>query len=144
MKIAELIKEALDKKGLKSFMTASKALGISPELLRLIVKKGHIPKDKTLTLIAKKLKIEMPVLVLAAHKEKVPFEANRYFLAPSELPLNRDKRKHPFSEAQTTYLAKILNDEEILMIRKLRQVTDEARIQIIGYVEFTYASRKSE
>ena len=143
MKIAEMIRTAVDKKGLKNLKQASTALGISPELLRVIINKGHIPKDNTLTMIAKKLNLDMSVLVLAAHKEKVPDELKGFFLVPSEAKLNRGKRKYPLSEEQTTYLAKILSVEEIMILRKMRQVTDEARMQIAGYVDFTYASKKN-
>jgi hypothetical protein len=121
---------------------ASVALGVSTELLRVIINKGHIPKDNTLTMIAKKLNMEMPVLVLAAHQEKVPDEVKGFFLTPSKTKLNRGKRKYPLSEEQTAYLARILTAEEIMLLRKFRQVTDKARIQIAGYVDYTFASRR--
>ena len=138
-----MIKDALDKKGFKNLRDASTALDISPELLRVIINKGHIPKDNTLTTIAKILKIEMSTLILAAHQEKVPAEVRGFFLVPSQARFNRGKRKYPLSEEQTTYLEKILTIDEIMMLRKLRQVTDEARIQIAGYVDFMYGSKKS-
>src|SRR5574337_219088 len=124
MKISEMIKNALDKKGFKNLKDASTVLGISPELLRVTIKKGHIPKDTTLTIIAKKLNLDMSTLVLAAHQEKVPDEVKGYFLIPSQAKFNRGKRKYPFSEEQTTYLEKILNIDEIMTLRKFRQVTD--------------------
>ncbi len=142
MKVSETIKKALEKKGYKNLKDASKALGISPELLRVIINKGHIPKDNTLTMIAKKLNLDMSVLVLAAHQEKVPDEVKGFFLTPSQAKFNRGKRKFPLSEEQTAYLAKVLSVDEIMMLRKFRQVTDEARVQIAGYVDFMYASRK--
>jgi hypothetical protein len=142
MKISEMIKVAIAKKGFKNLKDASKALGISPELLRVTINKGHIPKDNTLMMIAKKLNMEMSTLVLAAHQEKVPDEVKGFFLTPSQAKLNRGKRKYPFSEEQTTYLDKILNVDEIMMLRKFRQVTDEARMQIAGYVDFMYGSKK--
>jgi hypothetical protein len=143
MKIAEMIKTALDKKGFKNLKDASKVLGISPELLRVTINKGHIPKDNTLTMIAKKLNLEMSTLVLAAHQEKVPAEVRGYFLTPSLAKLNRGKRKYPLSEEQTNYLEKILSIDEIMMLRKCRQVTDEARMQISGYVDYMYGSKKN-
>jgi hypothetical protein len=136
-----MIRTALDKKGFNNLKDASKALGISPELLRVIINKGHIPKDNTLIMIAKKLKLDMSTLVLAAHQEKVPNEVKGFFLTPSQGKLNRGKRKYPLSEEQTEYLEKILKIDEIMMLRKFRQVTDEARIQIAGYVDYMYASK---
>jgi hypothetical protein len=141
MKLSEMIRTALAKKGFNNLKDASKVLGISPELLRVIINKGHIPKDNTLIMIAKKLKLDMSTLVLAAHQEKVPNEVKGFFLTPSQGKLNRGKRKYPLSEEQTEYLEKILNVDEIMMLRKFRQVTDEARIQIAGYVDYMYASK---
>jgi hypothetical protein len=143
MKIAEMIKKALEKKGFKNLKDASKVLGISPELLRVTINKGHIPKDNTLTIIAKKLNLDMSTLVLAAHQQKVPDEVKGFFLTPSQATFNRGKRKYPLSEEQTTYLEKVLNIDEIMMLRKFRQVTDEARMQIAGYVDFMYGSKRS-
>jgi len=142
MKIAEMIKKALEKKGFKNLKDASKVLGISPELLRVTINKGHIPKDNTLTIIAKKLNLDMSTLVLAAHQQKVPDEVKGFFLTPSQATSDRGKRKYPLSEEQTTYLEKVLNIDEIMMLRKFRQVTDEARMQIAGYVDFMYGSKR--
>jgi len=143
MKISEIIKTAIDKKGFKNLKEASKVLGISPELLRVTINKGHIPKDNTLTMIAKKLNLDMSTLVLTAHQEKIPDELKGFFLIPSQAKFNRGKRKYPLSEEQATYLEKVLNIDEIMMLRKLRQVTDEARMQIAGYVDFMYGSKMS-
>ena len=144
MKTAEMIREALEKKGFKNLKDASKMLGISPELLRVTLNKGHIPKDNTLTMIAKKLNIEMSSLVLAAHREKVPNEVKGYFLTPSKAKLDRGKRKYPLSEEQTSYLAQILSVDEIMLLRKFRQVNDEGRVQISGFIDFTYAAKHKE
>lgn len=143
MKISEMIKKALDKQKFKNLKDASKVLGISPELLRVTIYKGHIPKDNTLAMIAKKLNLDTSTIVLAAHQEKVPDEVKGFFLTPSQAKFNRGKRKYPLSEEQTTYLEKVLNIDEIMMLRKFRQVTDEARLQIAGYVDFMYGSKKS-
>jgi len=142
MKIADMIKNALEKKGYKNLKDASKMLGISPELLRVTINKGHIPKDNTLTMIAKKLNLEMSVLVLSAHQEKVPNEVKGYFLTPSDAKFNRGKRKYPLSEEQTNYLAQVLSTDEIMMLRKFRQVTEESRVQIAGYIDFMYATKR--
>ncbi|HAK59216.1 MAG TPA: hypothetical protein DCO77_02375 [Nitrospiraceae bacterium] len=144
MKVAEMIREALEKKGFKNLKDASKALGISPELLRVTINKGHIPKDTTLIMIANKLGLDKSVLILASHQEKVPSEVKGFFLSPSSTKYRRGKRRYPISEEQINYLEKILSIDEIQMLRKFRQVTDESRIQIIGYVEFMFATKRSE
>jgi hypothetical protein len=142
MKISDMIRQALEKKGFKNLKDASKVLGISPELLRVTINKGHIPKDSTLMVIATKLGLDKSMLVLAAHQEKVPDEVKGFFLSPSQVKLKRGKRKFPLSEEQTNYLEKILSIDEIMLIRKFRQVTDEAMVQIAGYVDFMFASKK--
>jgi transcriptional regulator with XRE-family HTH domain len=143
MKISEMIRKALEKKGFKNLKDASKVLGISPELLRVTINKGHIPKDRTLMQIAAKLNIDKSVLILAAHQEKVPAEVKGFFLSPSQARFRRGKRKFPLSEEQINYLEKILTVDEIMMLRKFRQVTDEARTQIGGYIEFMFASKRT-
>jgi hypothetical protein len=143
MKISEMIRQALEKKGFKNLKDASKVLGISPELLRVTINKGHIPKDKTLMMIANKLGLDKSVLILAAHQEKVPDEVKGFFLSPSLTKIKRGKRKFPLSEEQINYLEKILSIDELMMLRKFRQVSDEARLQISGYIDFMFASKRS-
>ena len=70
-------------------------LGISPELLRVTINKGHIPKDKTLMMIAGKLNLDKSVLILSAHQEKVPDEVKGSFfllLKPKSSGANADTR----------------------------------------------------
>ena len=143
MKISDMIRQALEKKGFKNLKDASKVLGISPELLRVTINKGHIPKDKTLMMIANKLNLDKAMLILAAHQEKVPAEVKGFFLSPSQAKFRRGKRKFPLSEEQINYLEKILSMDEIMMLRKFRQVSDEARTQIVGYVDFMFSSKRS-
>jgi hypothetical protein len=142
MKLQDMIRQALEKKGLKNLKEAAKILGISPELLRVTINKGHIPKDTTLVLIANKLGLDRSVLILTAHREKVPLDVKGFFLAPSSTQLRRDKRKVPLSEEQCNYLAKLMNNDEIQLVRKFRQVTPNARTQILGYIEYVFATAK--
>ncbi len=144
MKIADIIRQALEKKDFSNLKDASKALGISPELLRVTINKGHIPKDKTLIMIANKLGLDKSVLILSAHQEKVPTEVKGYFLSPSQTKFRRGKRKFPLSEEQCNYLEKIMSAEEIQMLRKLRQVSDDARTQVYSYVEYMFSSKRSQ
>lgn len=143
MKLSDMIRQALEKKGFKNLKDASKVLGISPELLRVTINKGHIPKDKTLMMIAGKLNLDRSVLILAAHQEKVPAEVKGFFLSPSQARFRRGKRKYPLSEEQINYLEKILSVDEIMLLRKFRQVSGEARTQIAGYIDFMFASKRS-
>ncbi len=138
-----MIRQALEKKGFRNLKDASKVLGISPELLRVTINKGHIPKDKTLIMVAQKLNLDKSVLILTAHQEKVPAEVKGFFLSPSQAKFRRGKRKFPLSEEQCNYLEKIMSAEELQMLRKFRQVSEEAKTQIIGYVDYMFASKRS-
>lgn len=143
MKVAEMIKQALEQKDFQTLKDAAKALGISPELLRLTVNQGHIPKDRILGKIADRLGMDRAALILAAHREKVPVEVKGYFLSPAEQRSWPQKRVWPLSAEQCDYLGKIMNEAEIQIIRKFRQVPDEAKAQIAGYVDFTWALKRT-
>ncbi len=142
MKISEIIKHAIEKKGYRNLKDASKAVGISPELLRVIMIKGHVPKDKTLIMIANKLGLDKSTLILSAHQEKVPLEVKGFFLAPAEPRYRQGKRVFPLSTEQCDYLAKVMMPDEIQVIRKYRQVTDEGRTQIAGYIDYMFATKR--
>jgi DNA-binding MarR family transcriptional regulator len=138
-----MIKQALESKGLKNLKDASKALGISPEILRVTINKGHIPKDSTLSIIASKLDLDRSALILSAHQEKVPDDVKGYFLTPAQSKLRQEKRVFPLSQEQCDYLEKIMSNDEIQIVRKMRQVSEEAKIQIIGYVNYMFETRKA-
>jgi len=142
MKVSDMIRQAVEAKGYKNLKDASKALGISPELLRIAVNKGHVPKDKTLVLIANKLGLNKSELILAAHQEKVPTEVKGYFLSPMKSKYKEGKRVFPLSQEQCEYLAKIMTPQEIQMLRKFRQVTPDGKTQVTGYVDYMYATKK--
>ena len=142
MKVAEMIMKALEQKGYRNLRSAAKGLGISTELLRLTVKLGHIPKDSSLDMLADKLGLDRSALLLAAHQEKFPFEVKGYFLSPTKDKKYVKKRAWPLSEEQCSYLEKILSEPEIQVIRKLRQIPDEDKSHITGYLEYTWAMKR--
>jgi hypothetical protein len=142
MKVAEMIMRALEQKGSQNLRTSAKTLGVSPELLRLTVKQGHIPKDSILEKIADKLGLDRSALLLAAHKEKFPMEVKGFFLSPSKQKKYEKRRVWPLSEEQCSYLEKILNEPEIQMIRKFRQLPDEEKAHITGYLDYSWATKK--
>jgi hypothetical protein len=144
MKMSDMIREALEKKGYRNLKDASKILGISPELVRVIINKGHVPKDKTLRIIATKLGLDKSSLILAAHQEKVPLEVKGFFLSPTESKFREGKRIYPLSQEQCDYLERVLTTEEVQMIRKYRQVTEEGKTQIVGYIDFMFASKRAQ
>lgn len=144
MKMSDMIKDALEKKGYRNLKDASKILGISPELVRVIINKGHVPKDKTLKIIATKLGLDKSSLILAAHQEKVPLEVRGFFLAPTESKFREGKRIYPLSQEQCDYLERVLTTEEVQMIRKYRQVSEDGKTQIVGYIDFMFASKREQ
>jgi len=145
IKVADLIKRALSQNGLSvlSPSEAAKSLDISTELLRLVLFKGHVPKDNMLVKIAAKLGIDSSVLILAAHQQCVPAEMKGYFLSAAPERSWRRKRIFPPSEEQCNYLEKIMSRDEIQIVRKFRQVSEEAQVQIIGYVDYMFASKRT-
>jgi hypothetical protein len=144
MKIADTIKQALKTKGFRTLKDAAQELEISTELLRVTINNGHLPKDRTLSRIANNLGLDETTLILAAHQEKVPDAVKGFFLLPSDTKKKKGKRISPLSQEQCDYLEKILRPEEIQIVRKLRQVTEEGKTQIIGYVDYIFVSKKKE
>ena len=142
MKVAEMIMQVLEQKGYHNLRSAAEALGISTELLRLTVKKGHIPKDSILETIADKLGLARSALLLAAHKEKFPLAVKGYFLSPSTKKKYEKRRVWPISEEQCSYLEKVLKEPEIQIIRKFRQLPDEEQARITGYLDYTWATKR--
>jgi len=143
VKISDIISQAIETKGFRNLKDASKFLGISPEILRITMSKGHIPKDRTLSIIAQRLGLDVPVLILAAHKEKVPVEVKGYFLSPAKSKLRWGKRIFPLSQEQCDYLRKIMSPVEVQMVRKFRQLSEEAKTQIIGYIDYMFIQKRS-
>lgn len=142
MVISDMIRRALEKKGYQNLKVASKALGVSPEILRVTLNRGHIPKDKTLTILAKKLDMDRSLLILTAHQQKVPAEVKGFFLLPSSAKHKEGKRIYPLSEEQCVYLEKIMGPVEIQILRKFRQVSEEGKSQISGYVDYMFATKR--
>jgi hypothetical protein len=142
MRISDTIKQALAKKGFHNLKEAAKSLDISPELLRVTINKGHIPKDNTLSIIARKLGLDESALILAAHQEKVPDAVKGFFLSPTQAKERKEKRIFPFSQEQCDYLAKIMKPEEIQIIRQFRQVSEEGKSQIISYADYTFTTKR--
>lgn len=142
MKVAEMIMQVLEQKGYRNLRSAAKTLGISQELLRLTVNKGHIPKDSILGMIADKLGLDRSALILAAHQEKVPIDVKGYFLSPAGRKTYAKKREWPLSDEQCEYLGMILDETEIQLIRMFRQLPDEDKAHITGYLDYTWAMKK--
>ncbi len=137
-----MISQALEQQGLKTIKEAAEAAGISTELMRLTLGRGHIPKDVVLGRIAGRLGLDKTALILAAHQEKVPVEVKGYFLTPATKEGWTKKRVWPLSEEQCEYLKQILNNREIQIIRKLRQIPDEPQSQIEGYIDYAWWQAK--
>ena len=52
-------------------------------------------------------------------------------------------RKYPLSQEQCDYLCKIMTAEEIQLVRKLRQVTDDGKKQVLGYVDYMFSLQRT-
>ncbi len=142
MKIAKMIRQALEQRGLCCLKDASQTIGISTELLRLILHEGHVPKDRTLAVMAERLSIDKSALIMTAHQEKVPVDLKGLFLFPAARRQWPKRRVWPLSEEQCTYLARIMSTEEIQMVRKIRQIPLEEQERIAGYIDYMFASKR--
>jgi hypothetical protein len=145
IKASDIIQQELSKRGLATLKEAARFLGISTELLRVTLHAGHLPKDRTLDRIAQRLGLEASMLILAAHQERIPSEVKHLFLAPLALPVEKRerKRKWPLSQEQCEYLSQIMTAEEIQLVRKCRQLTDDERKQVLGYLHFQFATARN-
>jgi hypothetical protein len=109
-----------------------------------MLSKGHIPKDKTLIKIAAKLGLDQSLVIVAAHKEKLSKGFEHYFLRPLACSGFPKKRAWPLSQEQCVYLQKIMNQQEIQLVRKYRQITGEGKIQIRGYIDFIFMQHRKK
>lgn len=142
-KLSEEIKRELANKGLRNLKEGAKFIGLSTEALRLIVNKGHIPKDRTLRIIAGRLGLDLSGLILTAHREKVPAEAKGFFLSPVNTPFGQGKRITPLSQEQCEYLGKLMGPAEIQLVRKYRQLTMDGKTQFIGYLDYHFSLHRA-
>ncbi len=141
MKIAEIIGQALEQRGMGRVTNASQELGISQELLRITLFNGHIPKDSTLSVIADGLGLDKYALIMAAHRERISEDLKGLILFPVPRS-DRKRRIRPLSEEQCDHLAMILSPEELQIVRKFRQVPDEEQAQIIDFIDYLFASKR--
>ncbi len=142
MSVSEMIRHALEQRGINCRKDAARLLGTSPELLRLILNAGHIPKDKTLIALADLLGLDRSALIMAAHREKVPTELQGLFLAPVTRGRWEKKRVWPLSAEQCEYLSKIMSAEEIQIVRKFRQLPSEGQAQVASYIDYQFEAKR--
>jgi hypothetical protein len=148
MQISSIVRQELDKRGFANLKSAAQYLGVSTELLRMFLNKGRLPKDRLLIRIADRLGLDRASMVLAAHKQKLPRDLQGFFLEPQKPVAGvwGNKRKWPLSQEQCEYLARIMNEHEIQLVRKYRQLTEEQRAQALGYLDYHFqiARRKAK
>jgi len=58
MKLSDLLRQELAKRGLTSYTKSARFLGVSVEFVRMTLQKQHVPKDKKLITIAERLGID--------------------------------------------------------------------------------------
>lgn len=142
-KLSSEIKRELERRGFESLKEAARFIGVSTEALRVIIKKGHIPKDKTLRIIADSLKLDLSGLILAAHQEKIPDEVKGLFLTPVASPYKEGKRKYPLSQEQCDYLGKLMSPAEIQLVRKYRQFSPDGKTEFVGYLDYHFSLHRA-
>lgn len=141
MKLSDIVGRELAKRGLTTLKDAARFLGMSTELIRTILNGSRVPKDKNLIKIAERLGIEASALILAAHHQNIPADMQAYLLKPSDVSA-KNKRVWPLSLEQCDYLAKMITAEEIQLMRKYRQLTEEEKIQARGYIHYMFSTKR--
>ncbi|OGW39936.1 MAG: hypothetical protein A2010_07530 [Nitrospirae bacterium GWD2_57_9] len=144
MKLADMIRRELESKGIESFSAAAEVTDVSTEVMRIILTKEHIPKDKTLGKIAAKLGLDPALVIVAAHKQRLSKDFEQSFLQPAAGTGFGKKRVWPLSQEQCEYLQKIMSPQEIQLLRKYRQITAEGQVQVRGYIDFTFMQHRKQ
>ncbi|MDH4163246.1 MAG: hypothetical protein OEW15_11245 [Nitrospirota bacterium] len=144
MKLAEIIDRELKNRKVRSLKAASQLIGISAEIIRAILVKDHIPKDRTLRAIAQSLELDLSLLVIVAHQQKLPGDVKGQFLVPDNYRgrNGKSRRKAPLSQEQCDYLKQEIGTDEIQLVRKYRQLSDEGKIQSRGYIDYIYSTAR--
>src|SRR5512135_746295 len=114
-RLAILIRQELQKRGVTNLKEAARILDVSPELVRMVLNRGIAPKDSTLVKIARALGLEPAVLIMAAHRQKLPegLLGDILSVAPPAGGDWNQKRKWPLSQEQCAYLERELRPDEI-------------------------------
>ncbi len=144
MTLARLIQGELDRRGIRTLRRAAQVLGISGELTRRILRRDLVPKDRTIVRIASALEMEPSVLLLAAHRQRLP-RAAAAFMLDIALPASgewKTKRRWPLSQEQWDYLSVLMQAHEIQLIRKYRQLTPEERLQVLGFINYQFETSR--
>lgn len=141
IKLSDLIRQELAKRGLVSYADSARFLGMNLEFIRMILHKNHVPKDKNLIKIAKSLGIDATPLILAAHRQRLPLDTHSFILQPDE-GTTKNKRIWPLSREQCDYLAKFMSPQEIQLLRKYRQLLPEEQRQTEGYVHYMFSTKR--
>ncbi len=146
VKLSDLLRQEMEKRELKTVKDAAGVFGVSIQLLRVMLYNDHIPKDRTLAVIAGRLGLDPAMLVMVAHRQRLPRDLGVFTLTP-EPPTGGDlarKRKWPLSQEQCDYLSHIMTIEEIQLIRKYRQLTDEAKTQVVGQINYQFEAARAK
>jgi len=141
MELSGLIRQELNKRGLTSYRESARFLGMSIEFVRITLQKKHVPKDKNHIRIAERLGIDATPLILAAHQQNLPLDAQSCILQPAEVA-SKSKRIWPLSREQCDYLAKVMSPQKIQFIRKYRQLHPDEKSQTEGYVHYMFATKR--
>ncbi len=142
--LSRLIKEEMKKRGLKDEQLTAGRLGVSYEVLRQILRDNHIPKNRTLLQIARGLDIDPSILIMAAVRERLPRNLGEFMLTVEHPPSGdwERKRKWPLSQEQCAYLSRLMNSQEIQLVRKYRQLSSDEKSQVVGYINYEFETKR--
>jgi hypothetical protein len=143
MTFQEILWDNLNKQGVRTITAAAKKAGISGEAARMYLNLNRIPKDRTITKIAKRLKIDPRILMVAAHRDRIKDFAEDHVLEPVASTFEKN-RIWPLSQEQCDYLAKVMLPAEIQLIRKYRQISAEGQSYIRGCIDFFFVQHRQK
>jgi hypothetical protein len=141
MKLSRLLWREMKRREIRTIKDSAHFLGMSIELIRIILNKDYVPRDNSLIKIAKKLGIDATLLLLAAHEQRMPPNLRSFMLRPAAAA-TKNKRIWPLSLEQCTYLEKIMSPAEIQLVRKYRQLSPEENAQVLGYINYMFSTQR--
>jgi SOS-response transcriptional repressor LexA len=77
--LAEILRARIEEQGFADIKEFARARDVPYELLRKVVSSGHLPKDTTLELYAKKFGLDLELLIKTVYLQKAPMPVKHIF-----------------------------------------------------------------
>ena len=77
--LADILKARIEEQGFADIKEFARTRDVPYELLRKVISGGHLPKDTTLQLYAKKFDLDLEVLIKTVYQQKAPIPVKHIF-----------------------------------------------------------------